>query len=64
MKMQKPNGKCFVFTGVLGTRVENKDQEEVVTGMQWFRKLPRGEGLAFPDDPYPEMGKALDIDFG
>lgn len=64
MKMQKDNGKCYVFTGTLGARVENRDNDEVVKGMQWFGKLPRGEGLAFPDDPYPEMGKALGIDFG
>ena len=64
MKMLKPNGKCYVFTGTLGARVENRDTEEVVNGMQWFGKLPRDAGLAFPDDQYAEMGKALGIDFG
>jgi hypothetical protein len=32
--------------------------------LKWFTKLPRDEGLAFPDDPYTEMGERLGIDFG
>ena len=64
MKLLKPNGKCYVFTGTLGARAETDDEKEVVKGMQWFRKLPRDDGLAFPDDPYEEMGQKLGIDFG
>lgn len=64
VKMKKENGVCFVFTGILGTKVEEPDDDEAVKEMSWFAKLPRGDGLAFPDDPYDEMGKRLGIQFG
>ncbi|HEX2066870.1 MAG TPA: NUDIX domain-containing protein [Candidatus Thermoplasmatota archaeon] len=63
MKLRKPNGTCFVFTGGLGPRVEGA-QDGAVGGMRWFSRLPRGQRLAFPDDPYAEMGARLGIDFG
>jgi 8-oxo-dGTP pyrophosphatase MutT (NUDIX family) len=64
LKLRKPNGTCFVFTGRLGAKVEGKDKSEVVGEMRWFERLPRGEGLAFPDDPYEEIGAKLGIRFG
>jgi 8-oxo-dGTP diphosphatase len=63
-KLHKPNGTCYVFTGGLGPRVDDVDEADAVGGMKWFARLPRGEKLAFPDDPYEEMGKLLGIDFG
>ncbi|MEA3191556.1 MAG: 8-oxo-dGTP diphosphatase [Thermoplasmata archaeon] len=63
-KLRKDNGVCFIFTGTLGSAVESKDKEEVVGEMRWFGRLPRELGLAFPDDPYAEMGQMLGIDFG
>lgn len=63
VKIPKPNGKCYVFTGGLGPKVAEVEDESVGE-MRWFGKLPRKEGLAFPDDPYDEMGKLLGVDFG
>lgn len=63
MKIQKANGTCYVFTGGLGVPVGG-DPDPAVAGFKWFHKLPRGAKLAFPDDPYAEMGAKLDIDFG
>ena len=63
-KLHKPNGTCYVFTGGLGPKVDEVAAADAVGSMKWFAKLPRGEKLAFPDDPYAEMGKLLDIDFG
>ncbi|HUR60805.1 MAG TPA: NUDIX domain-containing protein [Candidatus Thermoplasmatota archaeon] len=63
MKLRKGNGTCFVFTGGLGTAVGG-DPDPSVAGYRWFHKLPRGAKLAFPDDPYAEMGAKLGIDFG
>jgi len=60
MKLQRPNGTCFVFTGHLGSQVGGMDDEAIVE-MDWFVSLP--EGLAFPDDPYEEMGEALGFPF-
>src|ERR1041385_5597174 len=51
-KLKKPNGTCYVFTGGLGAKVEEVDAGDAVGAMKWFSKLPRGERLAFPDDPY------------
>lgn len=64
MKLRKPNGTCFVFTGGLGPKVDSVRDDDPVGEMQWFSRLPREEGLAWPDDPYPEMGQKLGIDFG
>jgi 8-oxo-dGTP pyrophosphatase MutT (NUDIX family) len=64
MKLRKPNGTCFVFTGALGPAIEGKAVDDAVGGFRWFAKLPRGERLAFPDDPYAEIGAKLGIDFG
>lgn len=64
LKQRKPNGICHVFTGGLGVAVEGKAEGEAVAEHAWFAKLPRGEGLAFPDDPYAEIGAKLGIDFG
>ncbi len=64
LKIKKENGTCFVFTGHLGPRVQEKHADEAIQDMQWFRQLPRGHDLAFPDDPYDEMGRALGIGFG
>ena len=63
VKLPKPNGTCFVFTGGLGPEVAEVE-DEAMAEMRWFGKLPRKEGLAFPDDPYDEMGKLLGISFG
>ena len=63
-KLRKPNGTCYVFTGGLGAKVDDVDEGDAVGGMRWFARLPRDEKLAFPDDPYEEMGKLLDLEFG
>ena len=63
-KLRKPNGICYVFTGGLGPKVDEVAAGDAVGKMQWFARLPRHQRLAFPDDPYQEMGKLLDVDFG
>lgn len=63
VKIPKPNGLCYVFTGGLGAKV-SEPADASVGEMRWFRRLPRGETLAFPDDPYEQMGKLLGVDFG
>lgn len=60
LKAQRPNGTCFVFTGHLGSQVGGQDDDAII-GMEWFEALP--DDLAFPDDPYEEIGAALGIDF-
>ena len=63
VKIPKPNGLCYVFTGGLGPKVEQAD-DAAVGRMEWFSRLPREQKLAFPDDPYEEIGRLLGIDFG
>ncbi|MEK6976413.1 MAG: NUDIX domain-containing protein [Candidatus Thermoplasmatota archaeon] len=63
VKIPKPNGLCYVFTGGLGPDVAEVEDESIGE-MRWFAKLPRQLGLAFPDDPYDEMGNLLGISFG
>lgn len=63
-KLHKANGTCYVFTGGLGAKVDQIDAGDAVVGMQWFARLPRDQKLAFPDDPYQEMGTLLGIEFG
>jgi 8-oxo-dGTP pyrophosphatase MutT (NUDIX family) len=63
-KLRKPNGLCYVFTGGLGPKVDEVAAGDAVGTMRWFARLPRDQKLAFPDDPYEEMGELLDIDFG
>jgi 8-oxo-dGTP pyrophosphatase MutT (NUDIX family) len=63
MKLAKANGTCFVFTGGLGAPVGGA-ADAAVGGFRWFSRLPRAERLAFPDDPYAEMGAKLGITFG
>ncbi|MEA3143290.1 MAG: 8-oxo-dGTP diphosphatase [Thermoplasmata archaeon] len=63
MKLAKENGTCYVFTGGLGAAVDG-EADGSVGEFRWFTRLPRGERLAFPDDPYAEMGARLGIDFG
>lgn len=64
MKLQKPDGVCHVFTGNLGARVSVVEDGDAIVGMDWYERLPPPEDLAFPDDPYDELGLALGIDFG
>lgn len=66
VKLEKPNGLCFVFTGTLGARAEGKVEPstEAIQEWRWFSRLPRELGIAFPDDPYEEMGRLLGIEFG
>ncbi|HLF15978.1 MAG TPA: NUDIX domain-containing protein [Candidatus Thermoplasmatota archaeon] len=62
-KIHKPNGLCYVFTGILGQAVEaGAKSGDAVREMRWFHRLP-SENLAFPDDPYEEMGRLLGISF-
>ena len=63
-KFKKPNGTCFVFTGAWGVAVEDQESDAAIAESRWFTHLPRDEGLAFPDDPYEDMGRMLGIDFG
>ncbi len=64
VKLRKPNGICHVFTGGMGAAAEGSEPDDAVEEHKWFSKLPRDEGLAFPDDPYVEMGSRIGIDFG
>lgn len=61
LKMQKENGTCYVFRGSLGAKAQGRNENEAVQEMQWCSTLP--EQLAFPDDPYDEIGQALGIRF-
>lgn len=62
-KMARPNGTCFVFTGGLGDKVQSLHENEVVAAMRWYSRLPPVSQLAFPDDPYEEIGDALGLRF-
>lgn len=62
-KMPRPNGTCFVFTGGLGDRVQALHENEAVGAMRWYSRLPPARQLAFPDDPYDEIGDALGLRF-
>jgi 8-oxo-dGTP pyrophosphatase MutT (NUDIX family) len=62
-KLRKENGTCYVFTGGLGAAVQN-DAPDVIDEMDWFTSLPRDRKLAFPDDPYEEIGRLVGIRFG
>lgn len=62
LKLEKENGTCFVFTGRLGPRIHGKDPDEAIEEMDWYTALPASD-LAFPDDPYDEMGAALGVTF-
>lgn len=61
MKMEKDNGTCYVFCGGLGPAAKGKDEDEAIEERGWFTALP--EPLAFPDDPYEEIGEAMGISF-
>ncbi len=63
-KLKKDNGTCFVFTGAWGVAVEGHKPDPAIAEAKWFGRLPRDEGLAFPNDPYADMGRMLGIDFG
>lgn len=63
MKIAKENGICHAFTGEMGAKVAPVADGEVIEELQWFRTLPPAEELAFPDDPYEELGRALGIRF-
>lgn len=59
-KFHKPNGLCHVFTGELGAVTERG--ADVVGEMRWFDRLPAAD-LAFPDDPYDDMGRLIGLKF-
>ncbi len=61
-RLDKDNGRCHVFTGELGERVGGVGDDEAIVEIAWFDRLP-DEKLAFPDDPYDEMGEALGLTF-
>lgn len=61
MKRDVTHGRAYVFTGHLGSKVQERDPNEAVQDMEWFDALP--EELAFPDDPYDAMGEAMGIRF-
>lgn len=61
LKIEKPNGLCYVFTGGLGQRVSGME-DDAIQEMEWFTQLPDDE-LAFPDDPYDEIGAKIGITF-
>ncbi|MHB8632403.1 MAG: NUDIX domain-containing protein [Thermoplasmatota archaeon] len=65
-KLHKANGTCYIFTGALGAPAEGKVEPstEFIEEWRWFPRLPRSEKLGFPEDPYEEMGRLLDLDFG
>lgn len=62
-KLQTDNGICFVFTGRLGEKVQEVHDDEPVSSMRWCTRLPPERDLAFPDDPYEEIGRRLEIRF-
>ncbi len=61
LKLEKDNGTCYVFTGSLGAPAQGRAPHEAVEAMEWYQQLP--EELAFPDDPYEEIGEALGMVF-
>ncbi len=61
LKMEKANGMCYVFTGHVGPRVSGMEDEHIQE-MEWFDRLP-DDDLAFPDDPYDEIGQKIGITF-
>lgn len=63
LKKEKDNGTCYVFKGRLGTKVQDRPDGEAVRDMQWRANLPPEDELAFPDDPYDEIGEAMGVRF-
>lgn len=61
LKLEKDNGTCYVFKGGLGARVTDRKGDESIDAMRWCTHLP--DELAFPDDPYEEIGQALGLRF-
>ncbi len=61
LKLEKDNGTCYVFRGTLGPAAQGKDEDEAIEEIGWFTELP--DELAFPDDPYDEIGDAMGIRF-
>ncbi len=62
LKLEKENGTCFVFTGAMGEEVVDRERDEAIAEYAWFDALPN-ENLAFPDDPYEEIGAKIGITF-
>lgn len=63
MKVPKEEGMCFVFTGALGAKVSDAEPDEAIEQMEWFERLPSRSDLAFPEDPYDEIGESLGLVF-
>jgi 8-oxo-dGTP pyrophosphatase MutT (NUDIX family) len=60
MKLQRDNGVCHVFKGMMGPKVEERD-DDAIDADKWFTTLP--DELAFPDDPYDQIGAKLHLSF-
>jgi 8-oxo-dGTP pyrophosphatase MutT (NUDIX family) len=63
MKLQRKNGTCYVFRGGLGPKVQEVHENEAVMALRWCRRLPPNDSLAFPDDPYEEIGQEMGLVF-
>ncbi len=61
LKLEKDNGTCFVFKGGLGPAAQGSNEDEAIEEIGWFTELP--EQLAFPDDPYEEIGAEMGVRF-
>ena len=61
LTQDRKNGRCHVVTGVwdgnkIGFRCADK---EAIVGSQFVRKMSDVAPLAFPDDPYDEIERAI-----
>lgn len=61
LAIAKPNGLCHVFTGIWGQAGHRLEPEagEAIVELRFVSRLGDVSPLAFPDDPYDEMARAL-----
>jgi 8-oxo-dGTP pyrophosphatase MutT (NUDIX family) len=61
LTQDRTHGRCHVVTGLWGTALADWDRpaKEAIRELRFVRRLDEVSPLAFPDDPYDEIGAAL-----
>lgn len=61
LETRTPEGPCSVVTGVIGDQV-GIAEEESIARWRFVGSLSEVEPLAWPEDPYKEIGEALGVE--